>query len=223
MKHIARLLAAAVAVLLFAAGAAAGDNAAWRLVSDKNGIQVYMRHTDNSPLKTFRGVTRFRIDNLHAISAVLNDTPNLPRWMHFVHHAREIRRTSYLNRQLQFLTDLPWPVTDREAVVRIDVSYDVDANNVQLRASNAPDLLPPTEGYVRFPRFNARMDFAAEPKTRTVEVTYEVIADLGGNLPPWLVNVAMKDTPYFTLERFRRVVQRPEYQAWRDPVIPFPW
>lgn len=202
---------------------AAADNT-WRLVSDKNGIQVYMRHTDDSPMKTFRGVTRVRIDNLHAISAVLNDTENLPRWMHFVNQAREFHRTSYLNRQMQFLTDVPWPVTDREAVVKIDVSYDVAKNSVYVRTSNAPDLLPPTEGYVRFPRFNARLDFIiADPKTHMVEITYEVIADLGGNLPAWLVNMAMKDTPYFTLDKLRRVVQRPEYQAWRDPVLPFPW
>ena len=32
---------------------------AWQLVSDRNGIQVYMQHGDRTPLKTFRGVTRF--------------------------------------------------------------------------------------------------------------------------------------------------------------------
>jgi hypothetical protein len=195
----------------------------WRLVSDKNGIQVYMRHTDDSPVKTFRGVTRFRMENLHAISAVMNDTPNMPQWMHFVDQARELSRRDYLHRELQFLTNLPWPVTDREALVNVDVSYDVPGNKVFIRAGNNPTALPPNPDYVRFPQFNARFDFTGDPATREVEVTYEVIADLGGYIPPWLVNVAMKDVPYFTLERFRRVVLKPEYQNWRDPVIPFPW
>ena len=217
-----------LALLLWVSGASAlaappQVDGPWRLVSDKNGIQVYMRHTDDSPIKTFRGITRFRMDNLHAISAVLNDTENLPRWLHFVDKGTEIGRQDYLHRQMQFLTELPWPVTDREAVVNIDVDYDLTGNLVHIRLTNAPHLLPPNPDYIRFPQFNGRFDFVADPRSRTVQVTYEVVADLGGWLPPALVNVAMKDVPYFTLEKFRRVVLRAEYQRWRDPVIPFPW
>lgn len=223
MRALMVLLLALLASPLAMAAAPAANDGAWRLVSDKNGIQVYMRHTDDSPLKTFRGVTRFPMNNLHAISAVLNDTENLSRWMHFVDRAVELGRTDYLHRNMQFLTELPWPVTDREAVVRVAVSHDVPKNAVYIRVSNAPQLLPANDTYVRFPQFDARFDFIADPKTRMVEVTYEVIADLGGYLPAPLVNIAMKEVPYFTLDKFRRIVARPEYQTWRDPVIPFPW
>lgn len=223
MMRVLVLLLLILSGPLASAAAPAADDSLWRLVADKNGIQVYMRHTDDSPLKTFRGVTRFRMDNLHAISAVLNDTENMSRWMHFVDRAVELQRHDYLHRDMQFLTELPWPVTDREAVVKVVVSHDVPKNAVYIRVSNAPRLLPPNGDYVRFPQFDARFDFIADPKTRMVEVTYEVIADLGGYLPASLVNIAMKDVPYFTLDKFRRIVARPEYQTWRDPVIPFPW
>ena len=217
---------ALLAALLFCALAVAAEpgRSDWRLVSDKNGIKVYQRHSDDSPLKTFRGVTRFPVSSLHAVSAVLNDTANIPRWMHFVDRAVELRRQDYRHREMVFYTDVPWPFTDREAVQRIEVGFDAQwRNSLQVLTSNAPELLPPNKDYIRFPRLTARLEIVGDPQTQMVDVTYEVVGDLGGYIPPWLVNIALKDAPYFTLDKLREAVLRTEYQSWRDPVLPFAW
>src|SRR3990167_9023278 len=124
MTSMSRLLALFVLLAACAQGVFAADMTGWRLVSDKDGIQVYMKHGDYARIKTFRGVTHFKVDNLQTMSAVLNDTPNMPRWMHFISQAKEIRRSDYLNREYQFLTSLPWPLADREAVVKLLVRQD---------------------------------------------------------------------------------------------------
>lgn len=202
---------------------AAPEAQQWRLVSDKNGIQVYMKHNDDSRLKTFRGVTRFSVDRLDTISGVLNDTPNMPRWMHFISHAKEIRRSDYLNREYQFLTSLPWPLADREAVVKLLVRQDEKTQAVTVHVINSPTLLPPNANYIRMPEMQGRFAFAPTGKGKEVEVTYELILDPGGYIPAWIANIVLKDTPYFTLERLRRVVERPEYQKWEEEVLDLPW
>lgn len=211
--------------LLLAGGLtqAAPEAEQWRLVSDKNGIQVYMKHNDDSRLKTFRGVTRFSVDRLDNISGVLNDTPNMPRWMHFISHANEIRRSDYLNREYQFLTSLPWPLTDREAVVKLLVRQDEKTKAVTVHVLNSPGLLPPNPKYIRMPEMQGRFAFAPTGKGKEVEVTYEIILDPGGYVPAWIANIVLKDTPYFTLERLRRVVERPEYKEWEEEVLDLPW
>jgi hypothetical protein len=45
-----------------------------------------------------------------------------------------------------------------------------------------------------------------------VEMTYELILDPGGYIPAWIANILLRDAPYFTLERLRRIVSKPEYQ-----------
>lgn len=219
LRHITLLF-----LLAFAAqGASALDSADWRLVSNKNGIQVYMKHDDEARIKTFRGVTRFKVENLHAMSGVLNDTPNMPRWMHFISKAKEIRRSDYLNREYQFLTTLPWPLADREAVVKLLVRQDAVTRGVTVHVINAPTLLPPNNDYIRFPQMTGVFSFVPTGKDKEVEVTYELVLDPGGYIPAWIANIVLKDTPYFTLERLRRVVERPEYQTWKDPVLDLPW
>lgn len=223
MHRTARHLLIALLATLLLAGHATAAEAPWRLVSDKNGIQVYMRHDDSARIKTFRGVTRFKVQNLNAMSGVLNDTPNMPRWMHFISQATELRRTDYLNREYQFLTRMPWPLADREAVVRLLVRQDPKDKGVTVHVINAPTLLPPNDNYVRIPQMNGRFAFVPTGVEKEVEVTYELILDPGGYVPAWIANIVLKDTPYFTLERLRRVVERPEYQGWKEPVLDLPW
>jgi len=220
---VTRLVALAVLLLACTHQAFALDTTGWRMVSDKNGIQVYMKHDDEARIKTFRGVTRFRVQNLHAMSGVLNDTPNMPRWMHFISKAKEIRRSDYLNREYQFLTTLPWPLADREAVVKLLVRQDAATQGVTVHVINAPTLLPPNSDYIRFPQMTGIFAFIPTGRDKEVEVTYELVLDPGGYIPAWIANIVLKDTPYFTLERLRRVVERPEYQTWKDPVLQLPW
>ena len=189
----------------------------------RRGGEAYCRSGSVRKTRTFRGVTRFKINNLQAMSGVLNDTPNMPRWMHFISKAKEIRRSDYLNREYQFLTTLPWPLADREAVVKLLVRQDPVSKGVTVHVINAPTLLPPNSDYIRFPQMTGQFSFYPTGNAREVEVTYELVLDPGGYIPAWIANIVLKDTPYFTLERLRRVVERPEYQAWKDPVLVMPW
>ncbi|EKF75733.1 hypothetical protein A11A3_02652 [Alcanivorax hongdengensis A-11-3] len=186
----------------------------WKLVSDRNGIQVYMKHNDNSRLKTFRGVTRFELKDEYSLVALLNDYPSYPKWLHFVDSAEEFRRTSPLKRWLRFTTQLPWPLADREAVLEADVKVIDDGKKNQqvvVNLINQPDQLPPNNDYIRFPEMHGILGFKRLGDDQ-VEMTYELILDPGGYIPAWIANILLRDAPYFTLERLRRIVHKPEYQ-----------
>lgn len=188
-------------------------NPEWKLVSDRKGIQVYMRHNDDSRLKTFRGVTRMTLKDEYAMVALLNDYDAFPKWLHFIDGAEEFRRNGPLQRYLRFTTSLPWPLKDREAVLRADVVQKLNGveDSVMVHMTNAPDLLPPNDSYVRFPELRGVFG-ARRLGNQEVEVIYEIVLDPGGYIPAWLANILLRDAPYFTLQRMRRIILRPEYQ-----------
>jgi hypothetical protein len=185
----------------------------WKLISDRSDIQVYMRHREESRLKTFRGVTRMELADEYALSGVLNDYENIPKWLHFVDDASEISRDGPLLRNLRFGTHLPWPLADREAVLQIDVQEKItpEEEAVTMVLTNRPELIPPNPEYVRFPEMLGVFKMRRLGNDQ-VEVTYELVLDPGGYIPAWLVNLLMRDAPYFTLERLRRIIRNPEYQ-----------
>jgi hypothetical protein len=215
-----RILLAMLFLLLAWPPAQAAD-AGWRLVKDKNGIKVYMRHTDESKIKTFRGVMAFDVENPSSLIALFNDYAAMPRWAHFISSAEELGRKSPLDRSLRFTTALPWPVSDREALVHAVVRQDPLTYDVDITLSNAPHLLPPNPDMVRFPWFRGRFDFDVLSANR-VEATYEVEIDPGGYIPAWMANILAQDAPYFTLDKLRRIHQRAEYQGKTFDYLDFP-
>lgn len=190
----------------------------WKLVSDRNDIQVYMKHRDDSRLKTFRGVTRFTLKDEYALAAVLNDYPSYPNWLHFVDGAEEFHRQSPMDRWLRFTTQLPWPLADREAILEASVRVHdegTDHQQVMIDLANQPDRLPPNNNYIRFPEMHGKLGFQRinqAEKEDQVEVVYELILDPGGFIPAWLANILLRDAPYFTLERLRRIIHKSQYQ-----------
>lgn len=166
-------------------GPTSGLTAEWTLVSEREGIRVYTRHRDDSRLKTFRGVMTIPVEDWHAVAGVINDYANAPRWLHFVTSVQEIGRRGPLDRDIIFQTDLPWPVSDREAVVRARGWNPPGTFDTVIRFENAPNLLPPNGDFVRFPEFNARFDYHWAGGNR-MEVTYELVADPGGYIPVWM-------------------------------------
>jgi hypothetical protein len=216
-----QVVLAALALALFSVAVpAAPAEAGWRLVSDRNGIKVYRRDDGEARIKTFRGVTRFAIEHPAALEALLNDYPAIPRWMHFISSGEETARKTYVDRTLRFKTELPWPVSDRDVVARLTVTQ--LGNKVLISATDDP-AAPRDDNYVRIPDLNGRLDFNFFPATKEAEVTYEIVMDPGGNIPAWAANIVLKDTPYFTLLKLRRLIQEPKYQQFRGKYFEYPW
>lgn len=186
----------------------------WKLVSDRNGVQVYVRHTDTSRLKTFRGVTRFTLPDEYALAAVLNDYPNHPKWLYMIDSSRELRRDTPLRRYLHVTTDLPWPLDDRDTAIEVNVRQRLtpQEEGIIITMENRPGLLPRQKDYVRIPELKGLFKFRRLNNSGLTEATYEVVLDPGGYVPGWAVNILARDIPYFTLDRLRRFVLRPEYQ-----------
>jgi len=189
-------------------------NPAWKLITDRNGIQVYMRHNDDSRLKTFRGVTKIELRDEYTLVGLLEDYDNFPRWLHFIDSAKELNRTGPLLRHLHFTTKLPWPLNDREALVqaRIEQVITPQQETQTIYLENRPELLPRNPRYVRFPEMTGIFQ-VSRLGNNEAEVVYQLVLDPGGYIPTWLANLLLRDAPYFTLDRLRRVITRPEYQG----------
>lgn len=190
------------------------SNAGWKLVSDRDGIQVYMRRSnDGSRLKTFRGVTVVKLADQYTMAAILNDYASYPKWLHFVDSATELSRKSPVLRYLRFTTLLPWPLNDRDAVVeaRVVQTHLPPLSDVSIYLDGRPDLIPKAKGYVRFPEMRGvfRIRTLAQPDRQ--EITYQLTLDPGGYIPIWLTNILLRDAPYFTLLRLRQIMKDPKY------------
>ncbi|MAX55549.1 MAG: hypothetical protein CL537_08590 [Alcanivoracaceae bacterium] len=200
-----------LAALLGVMPAFAADDG-WIMVTDRDDIQVFRQDDDSSRLKTFRGVARMPVEDFKSIGVLMDDYDSVASFMHMVSEIRDLRRHSHYKRDVYVTTRLPWPVSDRDAPLRVQFYQEPESYDLVMPFFLHESSMPEQDGYVRMPQMEGYYRFSpVEPGE--VEVTIEVVLDPGGVVPAWIANIILRDIPYFSLKRLRRVINQPRFQG----------
>lgn len=199
IKHYVFSATVAVGLLM---GQSSFAQDAWSLAKDAEGIKVYVRNVEGSPLREFRGETQLKATPDDVVK-VLRDANAFRKWMPDVATSELLKATDA--EQFHYLENkAPWPVSNRDGIYHFTYVKTGDgAITVQVEA--VPDYAPLHEGKVRIPQANGQWKLV--PSADGVNVTYQMHASPGGSIPSWLANQTVVDTPYGTLKGLRGYLQ----------------
>ena len=203
--------------LLLAAPLFAAD---WEPLVNREPLAVMRRDYQGSALDEIRGITRLKA-SLNAVMALLKDAAFNHHWVYRSGGARVLAEKGYAQAYVYGVVDAPWPMSDRDTVVRFDYQQDPVTREIQIDITNFPDFIPPEQGLVRVPDFGGFWNLRPLPDG-WVEVTYQVYGDPGGFIPVWAANRAAVASVTRTLQNMKSAVLH--YQATRsDFVMEAPW
>ena len=193
----------------------------WKLKKEKHGIKVFMKHKDESRLKTAKAVAEITVDDPYSIVAVLNDYETIPKWFHLVSKVEDLGRKSEVDRDVRIVSDLPWPLKDREVVSHVLIEQDPATYAVRLEFKNKPGLLPPNKDYLRVEEYEGYLLFEFLGNKR-VKLTFEAIGDPGGNIPYWMANMLAAEIPYFSIKRMIKYIEKEKFQGQNYDYVEIP-
>ncbi len=185
-------------------------NNPWVLSKQADGISVYLRDTPNSLIKSFKGVVTMP-SKLTPLVAVLGDTSAYTTFLHECIYAKPLKTVNNKESYKYLVTNMPWPVKDRDTVVHSILTQNKNSKEVEIRMQAAPEYTAIHKNYVRITKMKGRWLLTPTGKGSVV-VAYEMSVDPAGNLPSWLVNVLSIDIPFNTLKKLRILVNKPLYQ-----------
>lgn len=188
----------------------------WKKKKDKDGVKVYVREVENYSLKEFKGET-FIEAPLSAIVFLINDTENLPEWMYSCKEAGRVKEFNSLSGINYNVTETPWPLSDREIVVRYNISQDPNSLAVKIDLKAVPDEMPANSDNVRIEEMSGFWELT--PKDNGVHVVYQVISEAGGNVPDKLANAFIVRMPHETLTSMKRALKSAERKNAKHPDI----
>jgi hypothetical protein len=196
---------ALAALLLASAAARASDDDGWQPLVTQDGVSVRERGAPDRALPELEA--EGEIDaGIFEVLAVITDVPNQTKWMPDCVEARFVRQDSPELGVIYNRTAEPWPVSDRDVVLRTEVLLLEPGTHAATRFANVEDAAaPPVDGVVRMPRLAGEYDLVALAPTRT-KVTYRLDADPGGSLPAWVTTRFARNTPLQTLLGLRNQV-----------------
>ncbi len=176
--------------------------AEWEVISTTQDVEVSQQAVEGRSLPMFRGIGEIG-GSPEQILEVLQDVDSHTEWMPDTAEARLVRQSEeavWLYRR----TDAPWPVSDRDVVVRSQLEIVEPKVEIHafFEAVEVPEV-PERRGVVRMPHLVGHWKIRAIAPGRC-RVEYQVDVDPGGRLPGWLAARTSRDNPLHTIVGLRK-------------------
>jgi hypothetical protein len=193
----------------FLCAANAQNGGDWILKNEKEGVKVYYRKT--SDVYELKLVTSIQ-SSISGLIKLLSEVEHYPQWGYKIAESTLLSQTSRTEAVYYSRLDFPWPLDDRDIIMRNHVVQDVSTGKITASSVAVPDFIPAKNGITRIR--NANTTWEITPGTAGwLYVEYSIYSDPGGSLPDWLINMAIDVGPRETMNNIRKFVRQPTYQT----------
>lgn len=174
----------------------------WKLTRSSDGISVYQSPAGNSEYKSVK--VECTLDgNYDKLVSVITNVGHYRDWVYNNKTSELLKTTSPSDFYYYSETSLPWPMSNRDAVMHTTITRDSHDVFLKINSVTNAGLVSEKSGKVRVPRSNINW-YVTAPKPGTIHIVYTFEADPGGSIPAWLVNNFADKGP---LESFRKLGQ----------------
>ena len=182
----------------------------WSQRKDKDGIQVYTRSVEGSPYREVQVVTTIQDIRLSSLAALLLDAEACPEWADKCDESYVHEQISETEFYVYSNNDMPFPVTDRDALTYVTWVQDPETLAVTMTSIATSDILPKQRG--RLSLTEARTSWQFIPQADgSIDIVNASHINPGSMLPGWVTNMLLVDTPYQTMSDFIVEVRKPKY------------
>ncbi|MGK0222409.1 MAG: hypothetical protein ACI9ON_001648 [Limisphaerales bacterium] len=181
----------------------------WELRRDRDGITVYTRSVPGSDFKEVRSEMTVPSPVNEMVGLVM-DTDACPDWAALCKESHVAESVSPQEAFIYTYNDLPWPVTDRDAVGHVKWSV-ADDRTVTMQVEIVLGKVPTKRRVIRLSQGTTSWAFTPTASGNTKIISYAHL-DPGGSVPPWITNMLLVDAPFDTMENMRAVVATGKYK-----------
>jgi ribosome-associated toxin RatA of RatAB toxin-antitoxin module len=178
----------------------------WEQRKDQDGIKVFTKERQAFEVISYKSITTMDVE-MDRLFEFITDVGRYPEWIDGCCQTRMIREEEDGGYRYHTVYDFPWPFRDRHMVVDVSVQVeDGDGERVITLESRSVDETEMEEGRkTRITNFWERVQLTEKDES-SVQMITEGFFDPGGNIPPWLTNVHVDDSPIRTIKNLKEVL-----------------
>ncbi|QBM17906.1 hypothetical protein MARI_20270 [Marinobacter sp. JH2] len=188
------------------------DSEHWVLQKHEENIRIYTMDQPGSGFRAFKAVADLNVP-LNNLMAVMINPESCKEWVHNCTESFAFGNGDFHDRYAYSVNDMPWPVSDRDYVLRIRTRGNADTSEIIMDLNATPGMRAETNSRVRVDVSNTLYRFTPfEQGTHMVWVQH---TEPNGALPEWLVNQLVIDIPVKSLKALEAVAREEKYQNYR--------
>ena len=177
-----------------------------KLSKEKDGIRVYQSELQHSNYKGIKVECTLE-GNYDKLMAVLNNVSGQKDWVYHNKTSYIIRRVNPNELYYYSETTLPWPMSNRDAVMHLTMNKDSLNRFLKVTVVGVPDYMPEKNGKVRVPKSAISWNVTM-PTTKTISIVYIFETEPGGSLPAWLANMFADKGPYESFKKLGELLRQ---------------
>jgi len=187
----------------------------WTEFADSRGVRSFYKEMEGTKVLAMKGVGDLDVP-LSKILGVILDGSKSTEWVDMLVKYDDVRQSDTVTVEMQRY-DMPWPIWDREFVLRRTDTFDAANHRVSVHYKSVEDPhFPLSSDAVRGVDSGSFWTFQALPGGRT-HIEIEVFVDPRGEIPSWLVNAIQKAWPRNTFDALRARALKPDVKD--DPRV----
>lgn len=186
------------------------ESEAWKKSRASNKeITIYTQVIEEQPIKAVKAEMELNT-TLENLLMVLTDTEQIVEWVPILSEAKLLQKpnkdgVSYI----YMATKLPWPVRDRDVVVRTVARYNESSEIVTMDSVQASDYMKPNPNFIRSPSSVIKWKVQKLKKNK-VKVGLVSHSDPGGRFPKFVANLLVTQTPKLIKRKLEKTLEKRE-------------
>jgi hypothetical protein len=178
----------------------------WKLEKKSNDISVYLSDIAGFDFKAVK-VECTLTGTFAKLKSLLTNVGHFPDWIYNCNSATVLRQYAPHDFVYQSITHMPWPVTNREAIIHLRINIDSVQKVMTISGMAEPDLQPLDDDYVRIRHYKANW-YVTMPTAQSIKIVYIVEVDPAGTIPAWMANSMAEKGPYETFTKIAEELKK---------------
>ncbi|MCU0422100.1 MAG: START domain-containing protein [Bacteroidia bacterium] len=176
----------------------------WKLVKNSQGIQIYTSSSPEFPVKGIRAELELETD-MRTLLQVIMEVEKYPEWVYACKETSIIKKGT--NEVLfYYVTDAPWPVSDRDQVSQFNLTHKADGV-VEIQSHTVDGIVKENEDRIRIKQSKAFWRFTPIGANK-IKGEYQLFFNPAGLVPAWLINLFVTEGPYQTFIEMRKRLKK---------------
>ncbi|MGB0402943.1 MAG: START domain-containing protein [Salibacteraceae bacterium] len=180
----------------------------WELAKSKNGIEVFTKDAPGWPIKAYFARGMVKVDYRTAMDYMLQLNKR-KEWVQDCSASDVLHKEGDSISIVYFHIDTPWPTSDRDMVLKIMPDSNAEKGATFFRFEGMAHYIPEKEDIVRINKATGYWKVRYVDETM-VEISTQGKSETGGDLPEWLANMFVTESPYQSIENLRAILGAPQ-------------
>lgn len=201
-----------ISIILLSFTVSLAQDKEWKLESNKNDMQVYTRMSADSPIKELK--IELDVDaSLSQLVKILEDVDFYPNWIYSCSSSYVVEEVEKGDFYYYVEMDFPWPLSNRDLVQHSVMEQDPSTLeiNINTTTESSAEKVALKKDNIRLITGSIHWKLTPISVNKT-HIYYHLVTNPGGNLPAWIVNMAIDLGPSKTMKKLKESVGEEKFK-----------